>query len=169
MVSLKLSERLRKELKEPLGELFSSIDDVKIDSKIIICVGDETTKQVLNSGILPKICIYDGKVMRKSVPIPDILKNHNAEEIHVRNPPGHLTKEIFNVLGRALASKSNIKIVVDGEEDLAVLAAIDLAPIDSLILYGQPHEGVVAIKVDKRIKDKVKGILREMGDDRYIR
>ena len=43
-------------------------------------------------------------------------------------------------------------IVVDGEEDLLALPAIALAPLTSVILYGQPDEGLVIVKVDEGIR-----------------
>lgn len=46
-------------------------------------------------------------------------------------------------------------ILVDGEEDLAVLPCILTAPSGSLVLYGQPGEGLVVCEVDKVI-NKVK-------------
>jgi uncharacterized protein (UPF0218 family) len=38
---------------------------------------------------------------------------------------------------------------VDGEEDLAVLPCLLNSPKDAFILYGQPNEGVVLVKVDE--------------------
>jgi len=44
---------------------------------------------------------------------------------------------------------------VDGEEDLAVIPCVLMAPEGSLILYGQPGEGVVLVETDK-VKETAK-------------
>jgi len=56
------------------------------------------------------------------------------------------------------------QIFVDGEEDLAVLPAMILAPDASIIIYGQPDEGIVLIKVDEEMRNRAKDILKKMSD-----
>ena len=58
----------------------------------------------------------------------------------------------------------NFKIIVDGEEDLAALAAIKTAPENSIVFYGQPGEGLVKVCVDEKIKEEVQGIIKRMDD-----
>ena len=163
MNTLKLPDHLRKELKEPFG-ILTTVDKLKINPGIVICVGDKTCELVLKSGIMPKICVYDGKVMRKNILIPDIIKEFDAIETHIKNPAAHLTQEAFDALSVALSSNQRVKIVVDGEEDLVALAAVHLAPEGSFVLYGQPHEGLVVVKVDKNVKEKVNDILGRMHE-----
>ncbi|RLI90544.1 MAG: DUF359 domain-containing protein [Candidatus Altiarchaeales archaeon] len=165
MASLRLPKHLRKKLKKPFGHLISSIDELEIESEIIICVGDKTSEEALKRGIKPKICVYDGKIKRKDIKIPLVIKNFAAKEIEIKNPPGSLTDESFDAVNLALKSESNFKIKVDGEEDLITLAVIDLAPLNSLVLYGQPDEGVVVVRVDNKNKIKVRSILKEMKDE----
>jgi uncharacterized protein (UPF0218 family) len=55
-----------------------------------------------------------------------------------------------------------ILIEVEGEEDLATLACLDLLPKGGTVVYGQPDAGLVVVKVDQAIKRKVKEMLREM-------
>jgi len=60
---------------------------------------------------------------------------------------------------------NKVLIVVDGEEDLAVLPCVITAPPGTVVLYGQPGEGVVLCEVDKfkdiaeEFMDKFKGDL----------
>jgi hypothetical protein len=169
--NLILSKNLRKKLKKPLGKLITNVDNANVlkihnNKKIIICVGDKTSEQVLQWGIKPKICVYDGKVMRKEIGILEIIKKFDAKTIHVKNPRGKLTQEVFRAIKKGLIAKENVKIYVDGEEDLVTLAAIHLSPLNSFVLYGQPGEGLVAVNVDDTIKRKVKNILKEMGKER---
>ncbi len=163
MKDLKLPEHLREKLKKPFGNLIREWDKSNLKSSgLIICVGDKTSEKVLGSGVIPKICIYDGKIMRREIKIPEMIDNFNAEKIHAKNPAGYLTRDLFDSVRRALNSGGNFKIFVDGEEDLATLAAIYLAPISSLVLYGQPKEGIVMVNVNKKSKEFVNGILDEM-------
>ena len=53
-------------------------------------------------------------------------------------------------------------MLVEGEEDLLTLVAVLKAPENSLVVYGQPHEGVVAVKVDKAIKEGIRKIIAAM-------
>ena len=100
--------------------------------------------------------------MRKNIKIPEIIKDFQANEIRVKNPAGYITGGLYGAIDKALKSDGKFKIFVDGEEDLAALAAIDLAPIGSLVIYGQPGEGMVLVNVDKKSKEFVAGILKEM-------
>ena len=50
-------------------------------------------------------------------------------------------------------------IIVDGEEDLAVLPVVLLAPLDSLVFYGQRNQGLVLVKVTEEKKSEFVKIL----------
>ncbi len=162
MASLRLPTHLRKKLKKPFGNLIPDVNDLEIETEIVICVGDKTSEEILGRGIKPKICVYDGMIKREKIQIPDVIKKFKAEDIEIKNPPGTLTKEAFDAFKSAFKSKLNFKIKVDGEEDLTTLAAIDVAPVGSIVIYGQPNEGVVVVRVDNKNKIRVKNILDEM-------
>jgi len=49
--------------------------------------------------------------------------------------------------------------VIDGEEDLLTLPAILLAPLSSLVLYGQWDRGAVMVEVTEEMKNQVKKLL----------
>jgi len=51
---------------------------------------------------------------------------------------------------------------VCGEEDLATIPAVVYAPIGSIVIYGQPKEGVVLIKVTPETKLRFAEMLRNM-------
>jgi uncharacterized protein (UPF0218 family) len=53
-------------------------------------------------------------------------------------------------------------IEVDGEEDLASLAAISLAPGGVTVIYGLPNKGVVVVDATTANKKKVKEVLDRM-------
>ena len=50
-------------------------------------------------------------------------------------------------------------IYVDGEEDLAVIPLVIASDEGSIILYGQPGEGVVFREVDQEAKEKARDML----------
>jgi len=61
-----------------------------------------------------------------------------------------------------LRSEGTVYISVRGEEDLLTLAAVAYAPLKALVIYGQPDEGVVVVKVNRRVKSQVKKLIDEM-------
>ncbi len=162
---LKLTHPLRSVLKKPFGKLLQDVRDIKAGSQMLICVGDSVSEKALLAGFRPKIIVYDGKIKRKDIEIPSIVKEHRAEELRVSNPAGYLMPEVFSALEEAFSSDTEYKIFVDGEEDLVSLAAIELAPEHSVVIYGQPDEGFVAVEVDEVKKKQVKDIMEQMIDD----
>ena len=55
--------------------------------------------------------------------------------------------------------EESVRITVDGEEDLLVIPACIYAPDKSVVLYGQPNEGMVIVPVTSEIRNKTKSIL----------
>lgn len=153
---LKVPKSLRKELKKPLGQLYESIDLIAetlqkqlSDDKLLIGIGDVTTRKLVELDLTPQICMVDNLIERK--PVQHNL-DHTENIKKVNNPPGTLTEGLIQILIESLetSTQENPTIIeVDGEEDLAVLPAILNAPKDALILYGQPHEGIVLVKVEE--------------------
>ena len=54
------------------------------------------------------------------------------------------------------------RIEIEGEEDLASLAAIFLAPSNVTVIYGLPDKGVLVVNPDSDIKRRVKEIIDKM-------
>jgi uncharacterized protein (UPF0218 family) len=54
-------------------------------------------------------------------------------------------------------------IFIDGEEDMLALAVFALAPLDSVVFYGQPLEGLVSVKLNAKIKNKSRNLLDSIG------
>ncbi len=72
------------------------------------------------------------------------------------NPAGSITPELWKTVKQGFKLTNagyRVLILVNGEEDLAVIPCVILAPPGSLVLYGQPREGVVICEVDQ-IRDK---------------
>ena len=168
-VRYNLTQELRAKLKQPLGTLIrgSFTETTKRFSDMvnkeqptsIIAVGDTVSKNLAKNQILAKLSIIDNKCMRKNVP-PTPLATQKT--FHVKNPQGTITEEAIATVQEALRSNQHTKIIVEGEEDLLTLIAIMNAPQDSFVLYGQPHEGIVIVKVTREKKTEISELLRAM-------
>jgi len=166
---LYLTPELRETLKQPLGTLIrgSFIDTMKRLKKMaeqenptsIISVGDTVSKNLAENGFFPKLYIIDNKCMRKSAK-PSKLPADRT--VYITNPPGTITEEAEKAIEAALKQSEHVKIVVNGEEDLLALVAIAHASENSYVIYGQPHEGIVVVKVTSDKKTEIKSILESM-------
>jgi hypothetical protein len=149
---MKVPEKIRKELKKPLGRLVGNSEIKKLrakgKNKFIIAVGDVIGKKLKDAKINADIWIYDGRAMRKPVKWEIEFPSHV-----VGNPPGNITPSLMRAIDDCIG-KGKGRIYVKGEEDLATLYCIAVAPIGSLVIYGQPKEGIVIVDVDKQNKKK---------------
>ena len=165
---MQLPNDLRDHLKNPLGNLIRDDDPNKENiikknsaESIIITVGDKTTENLLQLGINPQVQIIDGLEKRNKRLAPtDIAINTN---LSCKNPPGEITEESTQVIQKAFSCKLPVRITVDGEEDLLVLPVCMSAPENSVVMYGQPNEGLVIIHITPEIRAKVQKILDAMN------
>jgi len=165
-----LTSELRTELKAPLGllirgsskrtmEKLKEIVDEPKPAKII-AVGDRVSGNLVKSGLPPDVAIVDNRIMRK----PTAPVEFDAEKtFNVGNPAGTITDEAYRTVEEAVSSAGRVKVLVDGEEDLLTLVAVLSAPIGSIVVYGQPREGIVVVHVTEDSKKKVGGIVDRMG------
>ena len=165
---MQLPDDLRDQLKNPLGNLVSDNDPNKENiikkisaESVIITVGDRTTENMLQLGLKPQIQIIDGleKRNQRIVPADDTINT----KLSCKNPPGEITEESIQVIQKAFSSEPPVRITVDGEEDLLVIPVCIHAPENSIVMYGQPNEGLVIIRVTPEIKAKVQKILDSMN------
>jgi len=167
--TLVLPSKLRRELKAPLGKLIvgspreamERLEEMVTEEKpaMTISVGDIVSENMAKHGILTHLAIVDNRVMRQPRE-PVVLKVNQT--IHVKNPPGTITDEAWLAVKEALKQEHSVKIVVDGEEDLLALVALLHAPLNALVVYGQPYEGIVAVKVTQRKRQKARRIIKAM-------
>jgi hypothetical protein len=122
-------------------------------------VGDVVSNNMTKHGIFPQVMIVDNRVMREHI-TPISL---DADQIlHLKNPPGTLTDQAWSTVKEALSQAQRTKVVVDGEEDLLTLVAVLHAPEKSLVVYGQPQEGIVVVKVTRQKKKMIRRIVEAM-------
>ncbi len=169
---LRLPEELRSLLKNPLGtlcrgnglECVEAMRSELLAAKKIAAVGDMTAFFLLEASVVPDLAVVDNKTKR--MPVPDevvrSLESDGYRTIVVKNPAGTLTKDLIDLIRESLKGEERVKIVVDGEEDLATLPAILFAPLGSAVVYGQPGEGSVLVRVTPEKKKNIEELMNQM-------
>lgn len=160
---------MRNKLKTPLGVLIrGSVEETmkelglmihKENPTKIVAVGDAVSENMMKHGFYPHVFIVDNRVMRNPI---QPLKFEAHFTLYAKNPPGTLTDEALKTVSEALKQTRQTKIVIDGEEDLLTLAAVLNVPIGSFVIYGQPHEGIVVVKVTEQKKREIQKIVDSM-------
>ena len=165
----RLTPNLCKELKSPLGLLIpGSFEETtgalkKLIEKEkpvkIISVGDVVSETMIENGIYPQVLVVDNKVLREPIKPIEVKVN---QTLYVKNPPGMLTEEAWVVMREALKLEGLTKVLVDGEEDLFTMVAVLCAPKNSLVVYGLPNRGIVAVRVTEKTIGKVRCVVDAM-------
>ena len=163
-----LPPNLRDELKIPLGKLIPNHSSEKesyirqvYSEKVVITVGDATSELLLGMGLIPFLHIVDGqeKRVKRSPPETESINT----ELTIKNNPGEISTESFNLVKTIFNQKPPIRLLVDGEEDLLVLPVCIFAPENSVVMYGQPNEGLVVAEITDEVRDKVQKIVNQMS------
>jgi len=153
---------LRHLLSRPLSTVVSLYEAVELSSKAeqAFSVGDVVSRSLLERGMRPHVVIYDEKTHRSVCePFPsDLLRGYSLYT--AENPAGVITEEAYSLLKRLISRSEDSAVKILGEEDLLGLVVIDLAPVNSAVLYGQPGRGIVLVRVDERYKSMVRSILQ---------
>ena len=160
---MKLPDSLRDQLKIPLGLLLpeNQADKTNIlkhlsENSYIISVGDRTTEKMMDFGLIPSLQIIDGQEKREKREPPKI---ENATELVVENPAAEITSQSISFIKQAFTLQSPVRLFVIGEEDLLVLPVCIYAPENAVVLYGQPNEGLVLVKITSEIRNKAQTLL----------
>ena len=156
---LVLPKESRKLFKDPFGILHRDFSTVlpELAGRAVYSVGDVVTHNLQKNGITPAIAVVDGQTMRSPCSrMPEL----SGECIHVENPAGTITDDLVKALTYAI-DHTPVTIMVNGEEDLAVIPLVIAAPEAAVVLYGQPHKGVVLRTIDAEAKAAAKELLRQ--------
>jgi cytidyltransferase-like protein len=160
------------DFKTPMGELFEGPEDapeVALSAMLdalpphhgaIVAVGDVTVKGLMDMGVLPDIAFIDGQTKRKALDASLLVQGDEFPLCNnVANPPGQLTPELLDVVRWSLEQDEPVLIEVDGEEDLAPMYVLATAPLGTIIVYGQPGQGVVMRILDLEAKHRSRNLL----------
>lgn len=155
---------MREELKKPLGGVVSSKDSERFLTKshIVVAVGDVTTVTLYEKNYIPDIAVVDFKTKRENS--DELKKKIDAVKsfvIKVNNPAGTITDELWRAVATAY-SRGTTRIEVNGEEDLAALPCIFLAPENGIVMYGLPDVGLVAVRTTTEKRREIWQILERM-------
>ncbi|MGA2120836.1 MAG: GTP-dependent dephospho-CoA kinase family protein [Methanoregula sp.] len=161
---LTLPEEHRQLFKKPFGELHQNIGEILplICHRTVYSVGDVVTHNLQKKGITPAVAVVDGYTMRSPCSKMPVL---TGKCIKVKNPAGSLTEDLINAINDAVAH-SPVTIMVEGEEDLAVIPMVIAAPLGAIVLYGQPHEGVVLREVTPEAQATARQFLERFARSR---
>lgn len=168
-VSYILTPELRIKLKEPFGNLIQGtpIETMGRMKELveqekptkIISVGDIVSRNLHKHNINPQLTIIDNVSLRKQIMPQEIILEKTA---YVNNPAGTITMEAISAIKQALEKNEHTHIVVNGEEDLLTLIGVVYAPEDAFVVYGQPHSGIVVVKVTSEKKARAQEFLNAM-------
>ena len=154
---LTLPPECRGLLKEPFGSLHPDFSEIipYLTHRSFCTVGDVVTRNTFLHGLTPDVSVIDGFTKRSdAVSLPEF----SGTILEVKNPAGCISEELEEALQDAYSLRPSL-ILVDGEEDLAVLPLISILPDSAVILYGQPDEGVVFCEVTESLRKKAAEIL----------
>ena len=162
-----LPDNLRDKLKKPLGVLLKDSDVTKESvlkniptGSFVISVGDATTEKLIKYGIVPSLQIVDGVEKRVKRDLPS---GNVKTTLSCNNPPAEITTESVKTIKKAFQSTKPVRIAVNGEEDLLVLPVVVYAPENSVVLYGQPNEGLVIVPINAEIRNKAQSVMDSMS------
>jgi len=124
----------------------------------IITVGDVVSTEARGAGIHANLAIIDGKTMRHGYAPPT---SKTRVTFQVVNPAGTITHESWQTIKNALR-ENEATIIVEGEEDLLAVPAVLEAPLGTLIVYGQPSQGIVVVEATNERKAELAKLLDEI-------
>jgi len=135
---------------------------------VLATVGDATTARLLLFKIIPDVSVVDGKERRiKSSKSKIVLggdkDSKNLSFVRCSNKPGSVSRRAIETIRDALKMPFPVRIVVSGEEDLLALPLFVMVPNGSVVLYGQPLEGMVIVRIDEKIRWKARDLLYRIG------
>ncbi len=168
-----LTEKLRNEYKRLFGKLITkptkaSLIEAIRDRSPVVSVGDMVTYTLLRFDIHMDIAVVDYKTCRGTFANADAIRSMTPNKHNITNDPGTVSDEAYTVVKRAMERDFPINptllIEVDGEEDLLLMPAVVHAPGNTVLFYGQPNVGMVAVYPDNELKKTMINFLEMMED-----
>ncbi|PSQ11269.1 DUF359 domain-containing protein [Halobacteriales archaeon QS_7_69_60] len=166
-VVAELPDALRGELKEPLGPVYTDAETLLADADgPLVAVGDIVTYHLLEADARPDAALVDGRTERERVDreVREAVAGFD-DRLEAVNPAATLSTALLEALGEAVRRPGSVVVAVDGEEDLAALPAVLVAPDGAAVVYGQPGEGMVLAAVDDARRERCRELLAAMDGD----
>lgn len=152
--NIEISKEQRLVLAQPQGIIVDQpifLSNKGFIPSTIILVGDTTIERFISNDWPFHIGIFDRMVQRKpATGITLALK----PDLVVQNSAGSITPKLATAIQELLESDLTKPkyLLVEGEEDLAAIPAVMLAPLNAVIYYGQPNVGLVEIASSENVK-----------------
>jgi pantetheine-phosphate adenylyltransferase len=146
----------RKFFHAPLEKPVSTEDLTKLlvgARPVVYYVGDSVLETALTEKWPISIGVFDQRRQRQDV-VSSVIDGL-APTVAVANPAGVITLALVNALQIAIKKRALSLIKVEGEEDLAAVALILLAPLGTKVVYGQPDKGIVVLTISEKLKTQV--------------
>jgi GTP-dependent dephospho-CoA kinase len=135
-----------------------------VDARILVTVGDATTAKLLSFGIVPDLSVVDGKerrtpIVRTKISPLEEIEQGRLSYMECSNKAGSISRSAIATIKDALKVPFPVRIFVYGEEDMLALPLFIMVPDGSVVLYGQPLEGMIIVKVNEDIRRKAQYLL----------
>ncbi len=142
----RVTPALRETLQKPYGETLELEALREMSQASLVTVGDVVSLTAWEEGLRPQICVYDGMTERREMTrFAAMLEDAGEAVQRVSNPAGTISRDLVEALENAFESKERTNIHVEGEEDLATLACLLLAPEGMHVVYGWPGQGMMRV------------------------
>jgi uncharacterized protein (UPF0218 family) len=174
MIQLRPSQADLLRLKEPFGKLLPGDPSKtmpvlnsmvsRLHPRKVVAVGDVVSRETLAAGIRVDLRIIDHVSMRKPTATINL---RSKSTYHVRNPAGVITLESWEAIKQAMKDDDAV-ILVEGEEDLLALPSIVESPNKSIVLYGQPSQGLVVVDTNSTVRNEANLILQRMSREESV-
>ena len=155
---------MAQELKDTTNRIYQNAP-AGLNVEYIITVGDICTIKINEQVRMPDLSIIDFKTKRDnplSAEQRSIMDQIGEKIVNVNNNAGTISDELWNAIKVAISDNVKTRIVVEGEEDLATLAAISLADLGAKVIYGMPDKGMVVVDVNQQTKERANNFLEKM-------
>ena len=163
-----LPQQQREALRRPIGPIYTDMQEVVSlfsSSTMFIAVGDVVSESLLRIDRQADISIIDGMTRREVMRSEYNAVLAKTRTTETKNPPGTITQNAVKTIQKVFTAYETTKekqlLVVSGEEDLLAIPAILLAPLSSVILYGQFGQGIVVVEVSEQNKQRVHDLFRK--------
>ncbi len=105
---------------------------------------------------------HDGRTRRRRIPRSELAAIGKASvgkaKVRAKNPAGTITEALWKAVD--LSVRKPCSVAVEGEEDLAGLAVIALAPVGSILIYGIPKKGMCIMGITQTRKARARRLIK---------
>jgi len=171
-----LPDALRSEFKKIFGTLIREPDEEILreltkDRCPVVCIGDVVTYTLLSCGIRMDVAVVDHSTCRGDFVHKEKIIAMIENKIRICNEPATISDEAFStikeVMSMTFPKEKPLLVEVEGEEDLLLMPAVIHAPDSSVLFYGEPDAGMVAVYPDEELRNEMIHFLGMMEESRW--